>query len=212
MPMNSTTNSVSQPKGYIFLIEDDVNLAASLVESLEYLGYCVHAFTCAVDFFKADIFSLSPAVIISDIALPSISGIDLQAQLKDLGQFTPVIFISGECSMSETVAAMKQGAIEFLIKPFRRDDLNNAVVWGIELDRKRLIQTALKDDSLKLLLELTSREREVFDLLVSGNSNLQISESLKLSVETIKQYKKQIKQKLQMDSLSQFIALSQKTI
>ena len=210
--MNATSNSLSQPKGYIFLIEDDVNLAASLVESLEYLGYSVHAFNCAADFFKVDIFSLSPAVIISDIALPGSSGIELQAQLKELGLLTPVIFISGECSVSETIAGMKQGAIEFLPKPFRREDLNNAVVWGIELDRQRSIQTALKDDSVKLLSELTSREREVFDLLVSGSSNLQISESLNLSVETVKQYKKQIKQKLQMDSLSQFIALSKKTI
>jgi RNA polymerase sigma factor (sigma-70 family) len=210
--MNATSNSLSQPKGYIFLIEDDVNLAASLVESLEYLGYCVHAFTCAADFFKSDIFSLSPAVIISDVALPGISGIELQAQLKDLGLLAPVIFISGECSVSETIAGMKQGAIEFLPKPFRREDLNNAVVWGIELDRKRLMLAAQKDDSVKLLAELTPREREVFDLLVSGSSNLQISEELNLSVETIKQYKKQIKQKLQRDSLSQFIALSKKTI
>jgi hypothetical protein len=203
---------MSQLKGYIFLIEDDVNLALSLTESLEYLGYCVHSFTCAADFFEADIFLLSPAVIISDISLPGISGIELQAKLKDLGVFTPVIFISGECSVPQTVAGMKQGAIEFLPKPFRREDLNNAVVWGIELDRQRLIQTALKDDSVKLLTELSSREREVFDLLVSGNSNLQISESLNLSVETVKQYKKQIKHKLKMDSLSQFIALSKKTI
>lgn len=206
--MKTTLKSMSKPKGYIFIIEDDVNLSKSLVDSLEYLGYCVHAFTCAADFFDADIFSLSPAVIVSDISLPGVSGIELQAKLKDLGLLIPIIFISGECSVSETIAGMKQGAIDFLTKPFRREELNNAVVWGIELDRKRLKQIALKDASTKLLIKLTPRERDVFDLLVSGYSNPEVSEKLNLSAETVKQYKKQIKRKLQMDSLSQFIEMS----
>ena len=172
----------------------------------------MHAFTNAADFFDSDIFPLSPSVIISDISLPGISGVELQAKLKRMGLLTPIIFISGECSVSETVAGMKQGAIEFLPKPFRRDDLTNAVVWGIELDRKRLTHAALKEDSIKLLADLSKREREVFDLLVKGNSNIQVSEKINLSVETVKQYKKQIKQKLRMNSLSQFIALYQRTI
>ena len=210
--MTPTARPLSNPKGHIFLIEDDVNLAASLVESLEYLGYSLYSFSCAEDLFNSNIFSLSPSVIISDISLPGISGIDLQAKLKELGLFTPIIFISGACSVSETIIGMKQGAIEFLTKPFRREDLNNAVDRGIELERMRLNQISIREGAAKLLAELAPREREVFDLLVQGDSNLQIALTLKLSGDTVKQYKKQIKQKLQMDSLSQFISLAKKTI
>jgi len=206
--MNPVPTQLSEFKGHIFLIEDDANLSASLVSSFEYLGYCVHAFSCAAEFFSCDLSSFSPAVIVSDVSLPGLSGIELQAKLIELDRLTPIIFISGECSVAESVSGMKQGAIEFLTKPFRRDDLINAIVWGIEMDRNYLKRICLKTDSMNLLEKLAPREREVFDLLVNGASNHEASGFLNISPETVKQYKKQIKQKLEMNSLSEFISLS----
>jgi len=206
--MNSKSTPLSECKGHIFLIEDDVNLAASLISSLEYLEYRVHAFLTAADFLNADLSSFSPAVIVSDVALPGLSGVELQAKLIDSDRPIPLIFISGECSVSESILGMKQGAIEFLTKPFRRDDLINAITWGIELDKKRYNTVELKVRSIALLSTLAPREREVFNLLVNGNTNPEVSRRLNLSPETVKQYKKQIKQKLAINSLAEFISLS----
>ena len=206
--MKPTPIPLSDCKGHIFLIEDDANLSSSLVSSLEYLGYRVQAFLCAADFFSLDLSSFSPAVIVSDVSLPGPSGIELQAKLLELDRLTPLIFISGECSVSESVSGMKQGAIEFLTKPFRRDDLIKAIVLGIEIDRKHSEETRLKYDSNVLLEKLAPRELSVFNLLVSGCSNQQISTELNLSLETVKQYKKQIKQKLNLNGLTEFILLS----
>jgi two-component system, LuxR family, response regulator FixJ len=176
--MNSKSTPLSECKGHIFLIEDDVNLAASLISSLEYLEYRVHAFLTAADFLNADLSSFSPAVIVSDVALPGLSGVELQAKLIDSDRPIPLIFISGECSVSESILGMKQGAIEFLTKPFRRDDLINAITWGIELDKKRYNTVELKVRSIALLSTLAPREREVFNLLVNGNTNPEVSRRL----------------------------------
>jgi FixJ family two-component response regulator len=206
--MNTKRILLNNCKGHIFLIEDDANLSASLVSSLEYIGYQVHPFLNAADFLNLDLSKYSPAVIVSDVSLPGFSGVELQTKLIDLGSLIPIIFISGECSVSESILGMKQGAIEFLTKPFRRDDLINAITWGIELDKNRLKKIELKSSSSRLLNALAPREREVFDLLAGGISNHEVSIRLGLSSETVKQYKKQIKQKLKMNSLSEFIELS----
>jgi two-component system response regulator FixJ len=206
--MNTIPIPLIDCKGHIFLIEDDINLSDSLVSSLEYLGYRVHAFSCAEEFFRSDLSSFIPAVILSDISLPGLSGIELQAKLIDLERLIPIIFISGECSVSESISGMKQGAIEFLTKPFRRDDLINAIIQGIEIDRNDLKRIHLKVNAMKILDKLAPREREVFNLLVIGSSNHQVSVGLDLSMETVKQYKKQIKQKLELSNLTEFILLS----
>lgn len=206
--MKSMSTQSSDLKEHVFLIEDDITLSASICSSLEYLNYCVHKFTCAEDFLISNISSFSPAVILSDVALPGYSGIELQSKLVALEHSIPIIFISGECSAAESAQGIKQGAVEFLAKPFRRDDLLNAISWGIQLHRNYLKHTEFKAAATEILNRLAPREREVFNHLVSGCTNQQMSVGLNLSLETIKQYKKQIKQKLEVSDLSDLIALS----
>jgi FixJ family two-component response regulator len=139
--------------------------------------------------------------------MPDMSGVELQAELLKRGRQIPIIFISGESTLPQTISAMKQGAIEFLLKPFERDQLLSAVVRGLEKDvaymRSYVVQTTLAEG----LKGLSPREREVFELLAIGFNNLQIQEKLNISLPTAKQYKSEVMRKLNLSSLAHLMAL-----
>ena len=173
---------------------------------LEFLGFQVHVYASAIEFLKVSM-QAAPAVIITDMQMPDMSGVELQAELLKRGRQIPIIFISGESTLPQTISAMKQGAIEFLLKPFERDQLLSAVVRGLEQDvaymRSYVVQTTLAEG----LKGLSPREREVFELLAIGFNNLQIQEKLNISLPTAKQYKSEVMRKLNLSSLAHLIAL-----
>jgi FixJ family two-component response regulator len=148
-----------------------------------------------------------PAVIITDMRMPGMNGVELQSELLKRGRKTPIIFISGESTLPQTISAMKQGAIEFLIKPFERDQILSAIERGLEQDvaymRFSSEQSAL-ENSLK---SSAPREREVFELLALGFNNAQIQEKLQIALSTAKQYKSEVMRKLNLSSLAELIAL-----
>lgn len=191
---------------HIFLIDDDESMRTVLKGMLEFLGFQVHVYVSAVEFLKVSM-KAAPAVIITDMQMPDMSGVELQAELLKRGRQIPIIFISGESTLPETISAMKQGAIEFLLKPFERDQLLSAVVRGLEQDvaytRSYLDQVALEEG----LKTLSRREREVFELLAVGFNNSQIQEKLHISLPTAKQYKSEVMRKLNLSSLAHLIAL-----
>ena len=191
---------------HIFLIDDDESMRTVLKGMLEFLGFQVHVYVSAVEFLKVSM-KAAPAVIITDMQMPDMSGVELQAELLKRGRQIPIIFISGESTLPETISAMKQGAIEFLLKPFERDHLLSAVVRGLEQDgaymRSYLDQVALEEG----LKTLSRREREVFELLAVGFNNSQIQETLHISLPTAKQYKSEVMRKLNLSSLAHLIAL-----
>ena len=191
---------------HIFLIDDDESMRTVLKDMLEFLGFQVHVYVSAVEFLKVSM-KAAPAVIITDMQMPDMSGVELQAELLKRGRQIPIIFISGESTLPETISAMKQGAIEFLLKPFERDHLLSAVVRGLEQDvaymRSYLDQVALEEG----LKTLSRREREVFELLAVGFNNSQIQETLHISLPTAKQYKSEVMRKLNLSSLAHLIAL-----
>ena len=191
---------------HIFLIDDDESMRTVLKGMLEFLGFQVHVYVSAVEFLKVSM-KAAPAVIITDMQMPDMSGVELQAELLKRGRQIPIIFISGESTLPETISAMKQGAIEFLLKPFERDQLLSAVVRGLEQDvaymRSYLDQVALEEG----LKTLSRREREVFELLAVGFNNSQIQETLHISLPTAKQYKSEVMRKLNLSSLAHLIAL-----
>jgi len=191
---------------YVFLIEDSEPMRQSLVGMLEFLGYQVQSFSSAVDFLRVPI-QVGPAVVITDMRMPDMTGVELQAELLKRGRQIPIIFISGESTIQQSIDAMKQGAMEFLIKPFERDQLLAAVAKGLEQDagymRSHIEQSALEEN----LKKLSARQLETFELLSQGFNNAEIMERLNVSLATAKQYKSEVMRKLGLRSLAQLIAL-----
>ena len=151
----------------VYLIEDSLEMRQSIENMLGFLGYKVISFSCGTDFLNAQIQD-APAVVVTDMRMPDISGVQMQAELIKRGRNIPIIFISGESTVSQSIQAMKQGAIEFLEKPFEREAFLGAIVRGLELDAKNMqsfLQKSAFEESLKVL---SPRERDTFDLLAPG--------------------------------------------
>jgi FixJ family two-component response regulator len=205
MDLDSKQSNQNHSK-HIFLIDDDDSMRLVLKNMLEFLGFQVHAFSSAIDFLSISM-QAAPAVIITDMRMPDMTGVELQAELLRRGRQIPIIFISGESTLPQTISAMKQGAIEFLLKPFERDQLLAAVVNGLEQDAA-FMRSYIDQASLAQGLKgLAPREREVFELLALGFNNAQIQERLQISLPTAKQYKSEVMRKLNLSSLAQLIAL-----
>jgi two-component system, LuxR family, response regulator FixJ len=191
---------------YVFLVEDSEPMRQSLVAMLEFLGYQVQSFSSAVDFLQVPI-QVGPAVVITDMRMPDMTGVELQAELLKRGRQIPIIFISGESTVQQSIDAMKQGAMEFLIKPFERDQLLAAVAKALEQDasymRSHIEQSALEEN----LKKLSARQLETFELLSQGFNNAELMERLNISLATAKQYKSEVMRKLRLRSLAQLIAL-----
>jgi len=191
---------------HIFLIDDDESMRISLKGILEFLGYQVNVFESAVEFLKIKI-EVAPAVIITDMRMPDINGLELQAELLKRGRQIPIIFISGQSTFPQTISAMKQGAIEFLIKPFDRVQILSAVEHGLEQDVAYMQSFRQRLTLEEMLKSLSPREREVFELLAIGFNNAQLQEKLQIALPTAKQYKSEVMRKLNLSSLAELIAL-----
>jgi two-component system, LuxR family, response regulator FixJ len=193
-------SSKSDKKITIHLIEDDVSQRDSIESLLAFKGFITKSYSTAKDFLHALPFE-RPAILIADIQLPDISGVDLHRMLLEKNINPPIIFISGEASIQESIDAMKQGAIEFLVKPFEIDTLIAAVNNAIKIE--------LKEINLNFLLKnLSPRELEVYNLLLQGLNNQELIDKLHLSLPTVKQYKSEVMRKLKVNSLSKLIELA----
>lgn len=193
--------------GHVYLIEDDEGLRDSLRDLLMFAGYRVQDWPDAPAFLKA-LPNAAPAVVITDMRMPGLSGVDLHAELIAQGRKMPIVYISGESTVPQSIQAMKLGALDFLVKPFSRDQLLAVVARGIERDRQLMretIEQARFDESLR---SLAPREREVHALLLKGFSNTEIMQAMAISLPTAKQYKSEVMRKLGARSLSQLIQLS----
>ena len=188
----------------IFLIEDDPSQLKSIESLLEFKGFVFQSFKNAMDFLTLSDIS-RPAVLVSDMRLPDLNGVELYKALTDRGEDIPIIFISGESSIQQSIDAMKQGAIEFLVKPFDINDLTNAIEKATRLEHKRV--------NLKTLLKnLSPREKQVFDLLIQGFNNSELMKKINVSLPTAKQYKSEVMRKLGVKSLSELMNLSNQTV
>ena len=193
-------SSESDKKITIHLIEDDVSQRDSIESLLAFKGFITKSYSTANDFLQTLPFE-RPAIVIADIQLPDISGVDLHRMLMEKNINPPIIFISGEASIQESIDAMKQGAIEFLVKPFEIDTLIAAVNNAIKIE--------LKEINLNFLLKnLSPREFEVYNLLLQGLNNQELIDKLHLSLPTVKQYKSEVMRKLKVNSLSKLIELA----
>jgi len=191
---------------HVYVIDDNEAVAHSLSETLVRLGYTTEVYLDPVAFLL-DSLPVAPAVILLDMRMPGMSGVELQRRLLDVGRKTPIVFISGESQASEIVRGMKQGAIDFLFKPFNLKDLLAAIEVALEKDLKNALDAQRKVSLRERYDCLTPREKEVCSLLVEGHLSKKIAADLDISNATIKVHKSKILAKMQVTSLQQ-LALS----
>ena len=207
---SSPKGSRSSLAGHIFLVEDDDDLRESIIEILSFVGYRVYPYRDPQEFLKQSV-EVIPAVIVTDVRMPSMSGVELQTKLLNQGRKIPFVFISGESTVPQAIKAMKQGAVEFLVKPFSRESLLSAVAKAIEIDIQQMHEVVRKSEFEQKLTSLSPRERQVFGLLAKGYSNTELVEELGVALSTVKEYKSEVMYKLRLRSLSELIALNNNT-
>lgn len=194
------------PQSHVFVLEDDAPLRASLEDLLTGAGYIVRSWSDAESFLEC-VPDLAPAVILTDMRMPVISGVQMHNALLARGYELPVIYISGESSLQEGVDAMKLGAVEFLLKPFGRDALLDAVARGLMQHRAQRSKARDNERIAQAMTLLTPREQEVMLLMLKGYSNLELITTLGISLPTAKQYKTAVMRKLGVRTLSQLMSL-----
>ena len=190
--------------GHIYVIDDDASMRSSLSRMLINYGYSESVFERPEDFIEESI-PVSPAAILLDMRMPTMPGTELQKRLNELGRNTPIIFISGESMPHEIVTAMKQGAIDFLFKPFNLDDLLKAVASAVEKDKEVFKVTVQSMTVTQRYESLTPREKQVCALLVDGLMNKDIAVRLGTTDATIKVHKSRVMEKMQADSLQDLV-------
>jgi len=197
------------PTQLVFVIDDDASIREAISRLLHAIGLTVRTFGSAREFLQHRLPDI-PACLVLDVRLPGLSGLDLQREMVERGIHVPVIFITGHGDIPMSVQAMKAGAVEFLTKPFRDQDLLDAVRSGIQRDRKGRKERAEVAKLREDLGQLTSREREVMSLVVAGFLNKQIALRLGASEKTIKIHRGRVMQKMRADSLADLVKMSQK--
>jgi FixJ family two-component response regulator len=197
------------PSQVVFVIDDDASMRDAISRLLNAVGLTVQTFASAREFLAGRLPDV-PGCAVLDVRLPGLSGLDLQREMVERGIHIPVIFITGHGDIPMSVQAMKAGAVEFLTKPFRDQDLLDAVRLGIQLDRQGRKERAELAELRDGLRQLTPREREVMSLVVAGLLNKQIALRLGTSEKTIKIHRGHVMQKMRADSLADLVRMSQK--
>lgn len=195
----------SENKGYLYIVEDDISFRDSLRLAFISLGYQVWVFGSSKELLEFPNICW-PAVLISDVRMPGRSGVELQQDLIEASLGIPVIFMSGESTLQEAILGMKQGAIDFLQKPFAMESLLLSVERALELQRVNLARAYRESVRTERLKRLAPREREACQLMTQGYANPRMAIEMGLSLETVKQYKKNVYTKLGIDDLAALIA------
>ena len=191
----------------ILIIDNDPSMRATLADVMRSVGLAVQTFASAQELLGSKLPD-APACLVLDARLPGQSDPDLQRTLAESGVELPVVFISGHDDVQMSVRAMKAGAVDFLAKPFRDQDLLDAVHEGIERDRARRARAVKVAKLHERYRSLTERERDIMALVVLGHPNKQIAAELALAEATVKAHRRQIMHKMKARTLSELVRMA----
>jgi FixJ family two-component response regulator len=198
---------VTEADAMVFVVDDDTSLRESLKNLIRSVGLRVEAFASAQEFLRSKHPDV-PGCLVLDVRLPGLSGLDLQKRMAEADVEIPIIFITGHGDVPMTVQAMKAGAVEFLTKPFRDQELLDAIQQALERDRKAREQRAEVEALRSRFDLLTPREREVMPLVVAGLLNKQIAAELGASETTIKIHRHHVMEKMRAGSLADLVRIA----
>jgi FixJ family two-component response regulator len=193
----------------VFIVDDDRGMRQAVQDLVESVGLRAESFATGQELLNKKRTS-DPSCLVLDVRLPQMSGLDFQRRLAEIGMRIPIIFITAHGDIPMSVRALKSGAVEFLTKPFRDQDLLDAIQQALQRDRVALEQEAEVQDLRRRYQSLTSREREVMALVVSGKVNKEIALEIGASEATIKIHRGNVMQKMQAGSLIELVRIADK--
>jgi FixJ family two-component response regulator len=200
---------VKDTDAIVFVVDDDSSIREAIESLVKLAGLRVETFGSAQEFLRSKRADL-PGCVVLDVELPGLSGLDLQRELATHGIKLPIIFITGYGDIPMSVRAMKAGALEFLTKPFRDQDLLDAIEQALERDRAARRHARGIAELRERFDVLTSREREVMSLVVAGRLNKQIGFELKISEVTVKIHRGRVMNKMGAESLAELVRMTEK--
>src|SRR5580704_4975509 len=193
----------------VFIIDDDRGMRQAIQDLVESVGLRAESCATAQEFLSKRR-TPDPSCLVLDVRLPQMSGLDFQHRLAEIGLQIPIIFITAHGDIPMSVKALKSGAVEFLTKPFRDQDLLDAIQQALQRDRAAREQQAEVDGLHARYQALTAREREVMGLVVSGMLNKQIASEIGASEATVKIHRGNVMQKMQAGSLIELVRIADK--
>jgi len=202
---------VTEAEITVFVVDDDVAMRRSLENLIRSVGLRVEAFASAQDFLRSRREDVAGCLVL-DVRLPGLSGLDLQKRMAEADIEIPIIFITGHGDIPMTVQAMKAGAVEFLPKPFRDQELLDAIQQALERDRKAHEQRTEIEGLRRRFDSLTPREREVMALMVAGLLNKQMAGELGASETTVKIHRRHVMEKMGAGSLAELVRMAERGI
>jgi FixJ family two-component response regulator len=193
----------------VFVIDDDGGMRQAIQDLVESVGLRAEAFATGEEFLEKPR-TADPSCLVLDVRLPQMSGLEFQQKLAELGVRIPIIFITAHGDIPMSVRALKSGAVEFLTKPFRDQDLLDAIQQALQRDRAAREQLADIHELQERYRALTAREREVMALVISGMLNKHIAAKIGASEATVKIHRGHLMEKMQADSLIELVRMGDK--
>ena len=191
----------------VFVVDDDAAMRDSLKDLIRSVGLRVELYASAQDFLRSEHPDV-PGCLVLDVRMPGLSGLDLQRRLTEAGVSMPIIFISGHGDVPMTVRALKAGALEFLTKPFRDQDLLDAIQQALDRDCQARDERAATEAVHRRFVSLTPREREVMAKVVAGLLNKEIAAEFRTSETTVKTHRRQVMEKMGANSLPELVRMA----